>query len=59
MSNVQDRAIYFLALTISIGFFHVNWNITGPVYQAVEGGYLANAVTLVGYWPDGIIIYVK
>ena len=57
MSKVQDKAIYFLALAISIGFFIANWDITGPVYQADEGGYLANAAALAGYWPDAASSY--
>lgn len=47
----------FFALGIVLLYFFSNWNIAGPVYQGDEGGYLANASSLSGYWVDAASSY--
>ena len=51
-AGIAEKAEYALAILVTSAFFLANLPIAGPVYQADEGGYLANAAAIAGFSVD-------
>jgi hypothetical protein len=54
---VNKYSPWLLSLGIAVGFFVANWTIAEPSVYPDEGGYLAYAAGLAGYWKDAATSY--
>jgi hypothetical protein len=54
---IRKYSPWLLSLGIAVGFFFANWTVDRPSVYPDEGGYLAYAAGLAGYWKDAATSY--